>query len=200
MESKGDQTLTKEQFIDNLKKARAVREEISQRYKDEVQENYPAYQVPCELDNSDNLFEVMTDYICYGILPTNKTLEDVWEAFQTLAKKEKWSVDDIKVSYDSNELIKECLADIDLFGDDFMVFAKYQSFYNDSCEFIVDYVDADRPTREKITEFDALEDGEDYQAMLKEYEEGIESLKGYRTEKITLKELLEKLEKQNTIF
>ena len=55
--------LTKEQFIDNLKKARAIREEISQRYKDEVQENYPAYQVPCELDNSDNLFEVMTDYI-----------------------------------------------------------------------------------------------------------------------------------------
>jgi hypothetical protein len=192
--------LTKEQFIDNLKKARAIREEISQRYKDEVQESYPAYQVPCELDNSDNLFEVMTDYICYGVLPTNKTLEDIWEAFQTLANKENWSVSDIKVSYDSNELIKECLADIDLFGDDFMVFAKYQSFYNDSCEFIVDYVDADRPTREEIIEFDALEDEKDYQAMLKEYEEGIESLKGYRTEKLTLKELLEKLEKQNTIF
>lgn len=192
--------LTKEQFIDNLKKARAIREEISQRYKDEVQESYPAYQVPCELDNSDNLFEVMTDYICYGVLPTNKTLEDIWEAFQTLANKENWSVSDIKVSYDSNELIKECLADIDLFGDDFMVFAKYQSFYNDSCEFIVDYVAADRPTREEIIEFDALEDEEDYQAMLKEYEEGIESLKGYRTEKMTLKELLEKLEKQNTIF
>lgn len=192
--------LTKEQFIDNLKKARAIREEISQRYKDEVQENYPTYQVPCELDNSDNLFEVMTDYICYGILPTNKTLEDVWEAFQTLANKENWSVSDIKVSYASDELIKECLADIDLFGDDFMVFAKYQSFYNDSCEFIVGYVDADRPTREEIIEFDALEDEEDYQAILKEYEEGIESLKGYRTEKMTLKELLEKLEKQNTIF
>lgn len=192
--------LTKEQFIDNLKKARAIREDISQRYKDEVQESYPAYQVPCELDNSDNLFEVMTDYICYGVLPTNKTLEDIWEAFQTLANKENWSVSDIKVSYDSNELIKECLADIDLFGDDFMVFAKYQSFYNDSCEFIVDYVAADRPTREEIIEFDALEDEEDYQAMLKEYEEGIESLKGYRTEKMTLKDLLEKLERQNTIF
>ena len=192
--------LTKEQFIDNLKKARAIREEISKRYKDEVQESYPAYQVPCELDNSDNLFVVITDYICYGILPTNKTLEDIWDAFQNLAKKEKWSVDDITVSYDSDELIEECLADIDLFGDDFMVFAKYQSFYNDSCEFIVDYVNADRPTREEIIEFDALEDEEDYQAILKEYEEGIESLKGYRTEKITLKELLEKLEKQNTIF
>lgn len=192
--------LTKEQFIDNLKKARAIRAEISQRYKDEVQESYPAYQVPCELDNSDNLFEVMTDYICYGVLPTNKTLEDIWEAFQTLANKENWSVSDIKVSYDSDELIKECLADIDLFGDDFMVFAKYQSFYNDSCEFIVDYVAADRPTREEIIEFDALEDEEDYQAMLKEYEEGIESLKGYRTEKMTLKDLLEKLERQNTIF
>ena len=103
-------------------------------------------------------------------------------------------------SYESEELINECLNDIDLFGDDFMVFAKYQSFYNDSCEFIVDYVAADRPTREEIIEFDALEDEEDYQAILKEYEEGIESLKGYRTEKMTLKELLEKLEKQNTIF
>ena len=195
--------LTKEQFIDNLKKARAIREEISQKYKDELQESYPAYQVPCELDNSDNLFVVITDYICYGILPTNKTLEDIWEAFQTLANKENWSVSDIKVSYDSDELINECLNDIDLFGDDFMVFAKYQTFYEDnedSCEFIVDYVDADRPTREEIIEFDALEDEEDYQAILKEYEEGIESLKGYRTEKMTLKELLEKLEKQNTIF
>lgn len=106
-------------------------------------------------------------------------------------------------SYESEELINECLNDIDLFGDDFMVFAKYQTFYEDNkdkCEFIVDYVDADRPTREEIIEFDALEDEEDYQAILKEYEEGIESLKGYRTEKITLKELLEKLEKQNTIF
>ena len=192
--------LTKEQFIDNLKKARAIREEISKRYKDEVQESYPAYQVPCELDNSDNLFVVITDYICYGILPTNKTLEDIWDAFQNLAKKEKWSVDDITVSYDSDELIEECLADIDLFGDDFMVFAKYQSFYNDSCEFIVDYVDADRPTREEIIEFDALEDEEDYQAILKEYEEGIESLKGYRTEKITLKELLDRLTYQNVNF
>lgn len=195
--------LTKEQFIDNLKKARAIREEISQKYKDELQESYPAYQVPCELDNSDNLFVVITDYICYGILPTNKTLEDIWEAFQTLANKENWSVSDIKVSYDSDELINECLNNIDLFGDDFMVFAKYQTFYEDnedSCEFIVDYVDADRPTREEIIEFDALEDEEDYQAILKEYEEGIESLKGYRTEKMTLKELLEKLEKQNTIF
>ena len=81
-----------------------------------------------------------------------------------------------------------------------MVFAKYQSFDNDSCEFIVDYVDADRPTRDEILDFDALEDEEDYQTMLKEYEEGIESLKGHHTEKMTLKDLLEKLENQNTIF
>lgn len=103
-------------------------------------------------------------------------------------------------SYESEELINECLNDIDLFGDDFMVFAKYQTFYNDSCEFIVDYVDADRPTRDEIIGFNAMDDEEDYQAMLKEYEEGIESLKGHHTEKMTLKELLEKLEKQNTIF
>lgn len=103
-------------------------------------------------------------------------------------------------SYDSDELIEECLADIDLFGDDFMVFAKYQSFYNDSCEFIVDYVDADRPTRDEIIGFNAMDDEEDYQAMLKEYNEGIESLKGYRTDKMTLKDLLGRLENQNTIF
>lgn len=106
-------------------------------------------------------------------------------------------------SYESEELINECLNDIDLFGDDFMVFAKYQTFYEgneDKCEFIVDYVDADRPTREEIIDFDALEDEEDYQAMLKEYEEGIESLKGYRTEKMTLKDLLNRLEQQNKIF
>lgn len=103
-------------------------------------------------------------------------------------------------SYDSDELIEECLADIDLFGDDFMVFAKYQSLYNDSCEFIVDYVDADRPTRDEIIGFNAMDDEEDYQAMLKEYNEGIESLKGYRTDKMTLKDLLGRLENQNTIF
>ena len=119
---------------------------------------------------------------------------------QIMDKIKKAIASSKEFSYESEELINECLNDIDLFGDDFMVFAKYQSFYNDSCEFIVDYVEADRPTREEIIEFDALEDEEDYQAMLKEYEEGIESLKGYRTEKMTLKELLEKLEKQNTIF
>ena len=100
----------------------------------------------------------------------------------------------------SDELIEDCLADIDLFGDDFMVFAKYQSFYNDSCEFIVGYVDADRPTRDEIIGFNVMDDEEDYQAMLKEYNEGIESLKGHRSEKMTLQSLLSRLEQQNTIF
>lgn len=195
--------LTKEQFIDNLKKARAVREVISKKYKDDLDEHYPAYEVQNDLDNRDNLFVAITDYISYGVLPKGKTLEDIWDAFQTIAKKENWNIHNMTLSYESNELIEDCLADIDLFGDDFMVFAKYQTFYEDNenkCEFIVDYVDADRPTRDEILDFDALEDEEDYQAMLKEYEEGIESLKGYRTEKMTLKDLLEKLERQNTIF
>ena len=192
--------LTKEQFIDNFKRARAVREVISKKYKDDLDEHYPAYEVQNDLDNRDNLFVAITDYISYGVLPKDKTIENIWDAFQNLAKKENWELPDITVSYDSDELIEDCLADIDLFGDDFMVFAKYQSFYNDSCEFIVDYVDADRPTRDEIIGFNVMDDEEDYQAMLKEYEEGIESLKGYRTEKMTLKDLLEKLEKQNTIF
>lgn len=195
--------LTKEQFIDNLKKARAIREDISKKYTDKLQESYPEHEVSYDLYNPENLCVAITDYICYGILPKDKTLDDIWVAFQTLAEKEKWDISKINVSYDSEELIKDCLADIDLFSDDFMVFAKYQTFYEDNedkCEFIVDYVDADRPTREEIIEFDALEDEEDYQAMLKEYEEGIESLKGYRTEKMTLQALLSRLEQQNTIF
>lgn len=192
--------LTKEQFIDNLKKSRAIREDISKRYTDKLQKSYPEHEVSYDLDNRDNLFVAITDYICYGILPKDKTLDDIWGAFQTLAKKENWELPDITVSYVSDELIEDCLADIDLFGDDFMVFAKYQSFYNDSCEFIVDYVDADRPTRDEIIGFNAIDDEEDYQAMLKEYNEGIESLKGHRSEKMTLQSLLSRLEQQNTIF
>lgn len=192
--------LTKEQFIDNLKKSRAISEEISKKYKDELSESYPEHEVSYDLYNPENLCVAITDYICYGILPKDKTLDDIWVAFQTLAKKENWDIPDMKVSYDSEELIEECMADIDLFGDDFMVFAKYQSFYNDSCEFIVDYVDADRPTRDEIIGFNAMDDEEDYQAMLKEYNEGIESLKGYRTEKMSLQALLSRLEQQNTIF
>lgn len=153
-----------------------------------------------DLYNAENLCIAITDYICFGILPKDKTLDDIWDAFQTLAKKENWDITDMKVSYDSEDLIEECLADIDLFGDDFMVFAKYQSFYDGSCEFIVDYVDADRPTRDEIIEFNPLDDEEDFQAMLKEYDEGIESLKGYRTEKMTLQALLSRLEQQNMIF
>ena len=192
--------LTKEQFIDNLKKSRAICEEISKKYKDELSESYPEHEVSYDLYNPENLCVAITDYICYGILPKDKTLDDIWVAFQTLAKKENWDISDMKVSYDSEELIEECLADIDLFGDDFMVFAKYKSFYDGSCEFIVDYVDADRPTRDEIIEFNPLDDEEDFQAMLKEYNEGIESLKGYRAEKMTLQALLSRLEQQNTIF
>ena len=195
--------LTKEQFIDNLKKTRAISEEISKKYKDELLErfeNYPEHEVYYDLYNAENLCIAITEYLCYGILPKDKTLDDIWVAFQTLAKKENWVLPDMKVSYDSEDLIEECLADIGLFGDDFMVFAKYQSFYDGSCEFIVDYVNADRPTRDEIIEFNPLEDEQDYQAMLKEYNEGIESLKGYRTEKMTLQALLSRLEQQNLIF
>lgn len=192
--------LTKEQFIDNLKKSRAIQEEISKRYTDKLQESYPEHEVSYDLYNPENLCVAITDYICYGILPKDKTLDDIWVAFQTLAKKENWDIPDMKVSYDSEELIEDCLDDMSLLGEDFMVFAKYQSFYNDSCEFIVDYVAADRPTREEIIGFNAIDDEEDYQAMLKEYNEGIESLKGYRKEKMTLQALLSRLEQQNTIF
>lgn len=192
--------LTKEQFIDNLKKTRAISKEISKKYKDELQERYQEHEVSYDLDNPENLCVAITDYICYGILPKDKTLDDIWDAFQALAKKENWDIPDMKVSYDSEDLIEDCLDDMSLLGEDFMVYAKHQSFYNDSCEFIVDYVAADRPTREEIIGFNAMDNEEDYQAMLKEYEEGIESLKGYRKEKMTLQALLSRLEQQNTIF
>lgn len=192
--------LTKEQFIDNLKKSRAISKEISKKYTDKLQESYPEHEGSYDLYNPENLCVAITDYICYGILPKGKTLDDIWVAFQTLAKKENWDISDMKVSYDSEELIEDCLDDMSLLGEDFMVYAKHQSFYNDSCEFIVDYVAADRPTREEIIGFNAIDDEEDYQEMLKEYNEGIESLKGYRKEKMTLQALLSRLEQQNTIF
>ena len=100
-------------------------------------------------------------------------------------------------SYESEELINECLNDIDLFGDDFMVFAKYQTFYEDNkdkCEFIVDYVDADLPNKDEA-EFE-----ENYKELLKAYEQGIDSVKGCHVEKITLKELLDRLTYQNVNF
>ena len=192
--------LTKEQFIDNLKKTRAISKEISKKYKDELQERYQEHEVSYDLDNPENLCVAITDYICYGILPKDKTLDDIWDAFQALAKKENWDIPDMKFSYYSEDLIEYYLYDLSLLGEDFMVYAKHQSFYNDSCEFIVDYVAADRPTREEIIGFNAMDDEEDYQAMLKEYNEGIESLKGHRSEKMTLQSLLSRLEQQNTIF
>jgi hypothetical protein len=192
--------LTKEQFIDNLKKARAVKKEIFAKFKNVPLESYPEYEEPYRLDNKDNLFEVIMNYLYYGVLPEGKTLDDVWDAFQEVANKEKWDVSEIQISFDSDELIQDCLADIALLGEDFMVYAKYQSFCDGQVEFVVDYVDAERPTRKDILEFNAIDDEETFQELLKEYEEGIKSLKGYRTEKMTLQELLNKLEKQNTIL
>ena len=192
--------LTKEQFIDNLKKARAVKKEIFTKFKNDTVESYPEYEEPYRLDNKDNLFEVIMNYLYYGVLPEGKTLDDVWDAFQEVANKEKWDVSEIQISFDSDEIIQDCLADIALLGEDFMVYAKYQSFCEGQVEFVVDYVDAERPTRKDILEFNAIDDEETFQELLKEYEEGIKSLKGYRTEKMTLQELLNKLEKQNTIL
>lgn len=192
--------LTKEQFIENLEKARAVKKEVFAKFKDGSLESYPEYEEPYRLDNKENLFEVIMNYLYYGVLPEGKTLDDVWDAFQEVANKEKWDVSEIQISFDSDELIQDCLADIALLGEDFMVYAKYQSFCEGQVEFVVDYVDAERPTRKDILEFNAIDDEETFQELLKEYEEGIKSLKGYRAEKMTLQELLNKLEKQNTIL
>lgn len=66
--------LTKEQFIDNLKKARAIREDISKKYTDKLQESYPEHEVSYDLYNPENLCVAITDYICYGILQRKKKI------------------------------------------------------------------------------------------------------------------------------
>lgn len=112
----------------------------------------------------------------------------------------------MKNSYDSEELIEDVLEDIELFGEDFNVYAVYSYFEKVDGrlideEFITSYVDADEPMREEIEDGPWDEDDErEFQKLMSNYQKGLESLKQTKNDKMTLKELLEKLRYQDKIF
>lgn len=112
----------------------------------------------------------------------------------------------MKNSYDSQDLINEVLDDIATFGEDFNVYAIYSYFervegrWIDE-EFITDYVHADKPKREEIGTSPWLEeDEEEYQQILADYKASMKSLEQTKHKKMTLQELLQKLEEQDGIF
>lgn len=86
-------------------------------------------------------------------------------------------------------LISEVLEDISLFGEDFEVFAvKIQD------DFINDYVHATPPTRQEFP------DEEDFNEVMADYQKNLASLVGEDREKMTIGELLKKLERQRFFF
>lgn len=112
----------------------------------------------------------------------------------------------MKSSYDSEQLINNVLDDIAIFGETFNVYAIYSYFERVDgrlidAEFITDYVDADAPTKNEVSEdvWDT-EDEADYQQLLVDYKAGLNSLKETKHKKMTLQELLQRLEKQDKIF
>ena len=112
----------------------------------------------------------------------------------------------MKNSYDSQDLVDEVLDDIAVFGEDFNVYAIYSYFervdgrWIDE-EFITDYVHADKPKREEIGTAPWLEeDEEEFQQLLEDYEKIMKSLERTKHKKMTLQELLQKLEEQGRIF
>ena len=96
----------------------------------------------------------------------------------------------MKISCNSEELIQEVLSDIEDLGDSFMIIAIYDG------EFITDYIDCDMPTRE---EMDGATDDE-FNKAVAEYKEDMKKLEGKEYEAMSLKELLVKLKKQDSIL
>lgn len=111
----------------------------------------------------------------------------------------------MKVSYESEELIEEVLEDIALFGEDDEVFAIYSYFEvvdgrKIDAEFITDYFSATEPVRESAgLPWDA-EDEQEYQDQLKQWQKLYKQLEQLKYERLTLGELLKRLEEQNRIF
>ena len=112
----------------------------------------------------------------------------------------------MKNSYDSSELIADVLDDISLFGEDFNVYAIYSHFdivdgrLIDE-DFITSYVDADEPSRKEIEDGPWDKDDElEFQILISDYQKGLDSLKETKHEKMTLRELLKKLEEQDSMF
>ena len=96
------------------------------------------------------------------------------------------------ISYDSTELIDNVKNDISLYGASFKVYAIFKCF--EGVNFVVDYVDAEKPTMkeaETISEF---------QQILKEFTNNINSLKNKKYQEMCLSELLPLLIEQDGIF
>lgn len=118
----------------------------------------------------------------------------------------------MRISVDSEDNIRDVREDIELFGEDFKVFAIYSLAEVDEQEFeyISSYVDAEKPTRDEFesprlfAKDDKIvflsDDEEIYQQLVSDYEKNIASLEFTKHELMTLAELLEKLEEQNRII
>lgn len=100
----------------------------------------------------------------------------------------------MNTSIESKELLNEAINDFDEFGEDFSVYAIYSYREDYDFEYISDYVDADEPTR------DEFEIEEDYQEVLKNFKENLDSLKFTKYKKMTIADLVHELWEQNRIF
>ena len=96
----------------------------------------------------------------------------------------------IKTSYESGDLIHRALEDIADLGDTFMVIAIYDG------EFITDYIDCDMPTRDELV--GSTDD--EFNKAVEEYKQDMKKLEGKEYEAMSLKELLVKLKKQDSIL
>ena len=100
----------------------------------------------------------------------------------------------MNTSVESKELLNEAINDFDEFGEDFNVYAIYSYREDYDFEYISDYVDADEPTR------DEFETETDYQEVMKDFKENLDSLKLTKHKKMTIADLVHELWKQNRIF
>ena len=98
----------------------------------------------------------------------------------------------MNISFDSEAIIEGVKEDIDLFGEDFEVYALRKP--SDPHRHILDYVDAKAPTKEEC------ESESEYQTNLKEYHKDLEASKGYDVELMTLAVLLQKVISQDSIL
>lgn len=100
----------------------------------------------------------------------------------------------MKISVDSEKLLNDAITDLDIFGEDFNVYAIYSYREDYDFEYISDYVDADEPTRD---EFDTEEY---YQKVMKDFKENLDRLKFTKHKKMTIADLIHELWEQNKIF
>ena len=79
--------LTKNNFIQKLKEARASQLLIERRI-EEIFQDYRLNEVHFEADNSDNLEESIQCYIHYGELPDSGNIDDFWKSYKKYVEQE----------------------------------------------------------------------------------------------------------------